>query len=73
MSRSPKYLLVGSAPMSGAWWASHRAFFMREGWSIVGVNNAWQVRLPTRSVQLGAASCWQRLLPPCASQFSVPL
>lgn len=45
-SQQPKYLLVGSAPMSAGWWVRYGAYFKREGWSIVAVNNAWQVVFP---------------------------
>lgn len=38
-----RMLLLGSAPGIVEWWKEHRAWYVREGFVIAAINNAWQV------------------------------
>jgi hypothetical protein len=38
-----KVVLLGSAPSVVKWWKRTRGWYMREGFSVVAINNAWRV------------------------------
>lgn len=40
-SKSPRFLIVGSAPYVTEWWDEHQKQY--EGWTICAINNAWSV------------------------------
>jgi len=45
-NRTSQYLIIGSSPISVEWWARHQQYFLQGNWTIVALNNAWQIVYP---------------------------